>query len=79
MIPEFMPGMIKTYRGGCSANSPFPPIFPPSAIADGEIGPNSCRLFRAAAFRSPGGGDTPGPAGRTARRPFALSTIARLG
>lgn len=53
MIPEFMPGMIKTYRGGCAANSPFPPIFPPSAIADGEIGPNMCRLFQAAAFGAP--------------------------
>lgn len=52
-LPEFMPGMIHTYRGGCAdrPTSPFPMIFPATALADGEVGPNSCRLFQAATFR----------------------------
>jgi len=53
MIPEMMPGMIQTYRGGCSGASPFPPVFPASALADGEAGPNICRLFQAAVFLAP--------------------------
>lgn len=51
-LPEFMPGMIHTYRGGCSDASPFPGIFPATALADGEVGPNICRLYQAATFRS---------------------------
>lgn len=51
MLPDFMPGMIHTYRGGCSNQSPFPPPFPPSALADGEPGPNTCLLYQAAVFR----------------------------
>lgn len=54
MISEFMPGMIQTYRGGCSDSSPFPAVFPPSALADGEVGPNTCRLYQAAVFLAPG-------------------------
>lgn len=50
-LPEFMPGMIHTYRGGCSDASPFPGIFPATALADGEVGPNICRLYQAATFR----------------------------
>lgn len=50
-LPEFMPGMIRTYRGGCSDSSPFPPIFPPKALADGEVGRNTCRLTQVAIFR----------------------------
>lgn len=53
MIPEMMPGMIQTYRGGCSDASPFPPVFPASALADGEVGPNICRLSQAAVFLAP--------------------------
>jgi hypothetical protein len=49
-IAEYMPGMIRTYRGGCSDSSPFPAVFPPTALADGEPGPNICRLFQAAVF-----------------------------
>jgi hypothetical protein len=49
-LPEHMPGMIRTYRGGCADASPFPAVFPPSALADGEPGPNTCRLFQSAVF-----------------------------
>jgi hypothetical protein len=49
-LPEFMPGMIHTYRGGCSNASPFPGIFPATALADGEVGPNICRLSQVATF-----------------------------
>ena len=50
-IPAYMPDMIKTYRGGCSDDSPFPGIFPAAtAIADGEVGPNTCRLSQSAIF-----------------------------
>lgn len=49
-LAEFMSGMIRTYRGGCSDASPFPAIFPPTALADGEVGPNTCRLTQVAIF-----------------------------
>lgn len=49
-LAEFMPGMIQTYRGGCSDASPFPEIFPATALADGEVGPNTCLLTQAAVF-----------------------------
>lgn len=52
-LAEFMPGMIRTYRGGCSDDSPFPAIFPATALADGAVGPNICRLFQSAVFLSP--------------------------
>ena len=53
MLPDMMPGMIHTYRGGCSDASPFPGVFPPTALADGEPGPNICRLYQAAVFTAP--------------------------
>lgn len=53
MLPAFMPGMIHTYRGGCSDESPFPGIFPATALADGEVGPNECRLYQSAVFTAP--------------------------
>lgn len=49
-LGEHMPGMIRTYRGGCSDDSPFPPIFPENALADGEPGPNTCLLTQSAVF-----------------------------
>jgi hypothetical protein len=49
-IPRFMPGMIHTYRAGCTDAS-LPAIFPPTAFADGEPGPNTCRLYQVAVFR----------------------------
>ena len=51
-LPAFMPGMITTYRAGCSNASPFPPVFPPSALADGEVGPNTCLLYQSAVFQA---------------------------
>jgi hypothetical protein len=53
MLPAFMPSMIHSYRGGCSDSSPFPPVFPATALADGEVGPNTCRLYQAAVFGAP--------------------------
>jgi hypothetical protein len=50
-LAEFLPGMIHTYRGGCSDSSPFPPIFPQTALADGDPGPNTCRLTQVAIFQ----------------------------
>ncbi|HEU4750479.1 MAG TPA: hypothetical protein VFT54_05420 [Acidimicrobiia bacterium] len=52
-LPEMMPEMIDTYRAGCSDESPFPPIFPETALADGEPGPNTCLLFQVAVFPAP--------------------------
>lgn len=49
-LAAHMPDMIHTYRGGCSDDSPFPPIFPASALADGEPGPNRCLLYQVAIF-----------------------------
>lgn len=50
MIPSRVSDMISSYRGGCSDESPFPGIFPPSALADGEPGPNTCLLAQSAIF-----------------------------
>ncbi len=50
-LAAHMPGMIHTYRGGCSDDSPFPPIFPDTALADGEPGPNRCLLTQVAIFQ----------------------------
>jgi hypothetical protein len=49
VLPEFMPGMISTYRAGCTDAS-LPPIFPASAKADGTPGPNTCRLWQVVVF-----------------------------
>jgi hypothetical protein len=49
VLAEFMPGMIQTYRAGCTDAS-LPGIFPPSAKADGTPGPNTCRLWQVAIF-----------------------------
>lgn len=49
-LPEHMPGMISTYRGGCSEGSPFPEFFPSTALSDGEPGPNTCLLTQVATF-----------------------------
>ncbi len=53
MLPEYMPSMIHSYRGGCAdrPTSPFPGVFPATALADGEVGPNSCRLTHVAVFQ----------------------------
>ena len=48
-LQGFMPGMIQTYRTGCTDAS-IPGIFPPSARADGTPGPNTCQLYQMAAF-----------------------------
>jgi hypothetical protein len=53
MLSAYMPGMIHTYRGGCSNSSPFPGVFPATALADGEPGPNTCLLYQAAVFPAP--------------------------
>jgi hypothetical protein len=53
MLPAHMPGMIHTYRGGCADSSPFPAVFPATALADGEPGPNTCRLYQVAVFPAP--------------------------
>ena len=48
-LPDYMPNMIQTYRGGCTDES-LPPPFPDSAKADGVPGPNTCRLAQFAIF-----------------------------
>jgi hypothetical protein len=52
-LASFMPGMISTYRAGCSDTSPFPGVFPAIALADGAAGPNTCLLYQAAVFPMP--------------------------
>jgi hypothetical protein len=49
-LPAYMPEMTHTYRAGCTDAS-LPPIFPPSAKADGTPGPNTCRLWQLAVFQ----------------------------
>jgi hypothetical protein len=48
-LAGYMPGMIHTYRAGCTDAS-LPGIFPATAKADGEAGPNACQLYQVAAF-----------------------------
>lgn len=48
-LTAYMPGMIHTYRAGCTDAS-LPRIFPASARADGTPGPNACQLYQAAVF-----------------------------
>jgi hypothetical protein len=47
LIPEMAATMLNTYRGGCTDES-LPPPFPDTAKADGEPGPNACRLIQVA-------------------------------
>lgn len=47
LLPDMAAEMLNTYRGGCTDDS-LPPPFPDSAKADGEAGPNACRLVQAA-------------------------------
>jgi len=47
VIPEMVATMLNTYRGGCTDES-LPPPFPDTAKADGEPGPNTCRLVQVA-------------------------------
>ena len=49
VLKGYLPGMIQTYRAGCTDAS-LPGIFPPSAKADGTPGPNACQLYQAAVF-----------------------------
>ena len=48
-LAEYMPGMIQSYRAGCKDEG-LPAIFPASAKADGEPGPNTCTLWQVAVF-----------------------------
>ena len=50
LIPELAGTMLNSYRGGCTDDS-LPPPFPDSAKADGEPGPNTCRLIQVAVFQ----------------------------
>ena len=49
LIPEMAATMLNTYRGGCTDES-IPASFPDTARADGEPGPNTCRLIQVARF-----------------------------
>lgn len=49
VISSYLPEMTHSYRAGCTDAS-IPPIFPPSAFADGTPGPNACQLYQVAAF-----------------------------
>jgi hypothetical protein len=49
LIPDMADTMLNTYRGGCQDEG-LPPPFPPTAISDGEPGPNTCRLVQLAVF-----------------------------
>jgi hypothetical protein len=45
VIDDLKREMLTTYRAGCSDTSPAPPFFPPTALADGTPGPNTCLLW----------------------------------
>ncbi len=49
VIPELAGSMLASYRGGCTDES-LSKRAPASAIADGEPGPNTCRLVQFAIF-----------------------------
>lgn len=50
VIPEIRENMLSTYRGGCTDES-LPAAFPATAKADGQPGPNTCRLFQVVIFQ----------------------------
>jgi hypothetical protein len=50
LIPELAGSMMNSYRGGCADES-LPVPFPDTAKADGEPGPNTCRLIQFAVFQ----------------------------
>ena len=52
LIPDLAASMLTSYRGGCSTES-LPPPFPDTAKADGQPGPNQCRLIQDAIFIQP--------------------------
>lgn len=52
VLKGYLPGMIQTYRAGCTDAS-LPGIFPASARADGTPGPNACQLYQVAVFSGP--------------------------
>lgn len=53
VIQDMRREMLRTYRAGCADTSPFPAFFPATALADGDPGPNTCRLYQAAVFEAP--------------------------
>jgi hypothetical protein len=55
VIHDLKREMLSTYRAGCSDTSPFPLFFPPTALADGTPGPNTCLLWQSAVFAPPAG------------------------
>jgi hypothetical protein len=56
IIDDLKREMLSTYRAGCSDTSPFPSFFPPTALADGIPGPNTCLLWQSAVFLPPAAG-----------------------
>jgi hypothetical protein len=52
-VAELGASMLNTYRGGCADES-LPAAFPDTAKADGESGPNTCRLLQVAIFDGEG-------------------------
>lgn len=49
LLPEMATTMLNTYRGGCTDET-VPDAFPDTAKADGEAGPNACRLVQDVIF-----------------------------
>lgn len=45
LIPDLAAEMLSSYRAGCADES-IPKIFPDTAKADGQPGPNTCRLIQ---------------------------------
>jgi hypothetical protein len=56
VIDDLKREMLSTYRAGCSDTSPFPPFFPPAALADGIPGPQHLLLWQSAVFLPPAAG-----------------------
>ena len=48
-LTELLPSMIDSFRGGCTDET-LPPV-PETALADGEVGPNTCTFFQVAVFQ----------------------------
>ncbi len=53
LLPDRAAGMVGSYRGGCSDDS-VPAAFPDAARADGDAGPNTCRMLQVAIFAPAG-------------------------
>lgn len=71
-IADMVDNMLGTYRGGCTDES-LPPPFPETAKADGQPGPNTCRLVQRAIFQQQAPATLPASGGSNVNNSYSLT------